>query len=106
MGRRDEIIKARKTLGLAPEATIAEIKQAYRELSLKYHPDKSSGTDRKKNEEKFKELNSANRVLMEYCMEHRFRFDEAGSGTEAKDSHLRDHMKRFYDGWWGELGDE
>jgi len=41
-------------LGVEKNATDAEIKKAYRKLSLKYHPDKSGGND-----EKFKEINDA-----------------------------------------------
>jgi len=40
-------------LELKPEATLAEIKKAYRRLALKYHPDKNPA---KEAEEKFKEI--------------------------------------------------
>lgn len=48
-------------LGVARNATEAEIKTAYRKLALKHHPDRNPGD--KESEEKFKEINSAYEVL-------------------------------------------
>jgi len=48
-------------LGVSRNASIGEIKKAYRKLALKYHPDKTSGD--KELEEKFKELSEAYEVL-------------------------------------------
>ena len=45
-----------KTLGVKRSATAAEIKKAYRKLSLKYHPDKNSSPDAA---DKFAELSVA-----------------------------------------------
>lgn len=50
-----------KVLGVAPEATQEEIKQAHRKLAFKYHPDHNPGL--KTAEEKFKEVNEAYHVL-------------------------------------------
>jgi len=44
-------------LGIAEDASHAEIKKAYRKRALKYHPDKNQGD--KKAEEKFKEVSEA-----------------------------------------------
>jgi len=45
------------TLGIKKDATSKEIKEAYRNLAKKYHPDKNP--DNKEAEEKFKEISNA-----------------------------------------------
>ena len=46
-------------LGVSPNATQEEIKEAYRKLVLKYHPDKVPPEKKKEAEEKFKEISEA-----------------------------------------------
>ena len=99
----NKINKARKTLELSEAATILEIKEAYRKLSLKYHPDKCEEESKKKCEEKFKEINNANEALIDFCLNYEFNFEEVKEMKLKKDKEMRDHMKRFYDGWWGNL---
>ncbi|BAY12137.1 chaperone DnaJ protein [Calothrix sp. NIES-2098] len=69
-------------LGVSRDADKEEIKQAYRRLARKYHPDvnKEPGA-----EERFKEINRAYEVLSEPEMRERYnRFGEAGvSGAAA-----------------------
>ncbi|MBR2336107.1 MAG: J domain-containing protein [Clostridia bacterium] len=49
-----------KVLGVSPTATDDDIKEAYRKLARKYHPDKYSDNDLKElAEEKMKEINAA-----------------------------------------------
>jgi curved DNA-binding protein len=50
-----------ETLDVSENATISEIKKAYRKLAKQYHPDKNPGD--KVAEEKFKEINAAYEVL-------------------------------------------
>lgn len=49
-----------EVLGVGKNATIDEIKKAFRVLAMKYHPDKNKAPDA---EEKFKEINEAYEVL-------------------------------------------
>lgn len=64
-----------KILGVSKNATIDEIKAAYKELAKKYHPDKNKQDP--KAEEKFKEINEAYQVLSD--KEKRAKYDNLGS---------------------------
>ncbi len=66
-------------LGVPKEATQKDIKQAYRKLARKYHPDLNP--DDKSSEEKFKELNEAYEVLSD--PEKRKMFDQFGSDWKS-----------------------
>jgi molecular chaperone DnaJ len=50
-----------EVLGVSRDASIDEIKKAYRDLVLRYHPDRNPGS--KEAEEKFKEITEAYEVL-------------------------------------------
>ena len=62
-------------LGVKREAGEDQIRQAYRKLARKYHPDLNPGD--KAAEEKFKEINEANEVLSD--PEKRKRYDQLGA---------------------------
>ncbi|MEW6009140.1 MAG: molecular chaperone DnaJ [Candidatus Omnitrophota bacterium] len=50
-------------LGVKKTASIDDIKQAYRQLALKYHPDRVPESEKKHAEERFKEISEAYAVL-------------------------------------------
>lgn len=68
-----------KVLGVPRTATQDEIKNAFRKLARKYHPDVAK--DKKAAEEKFKEINEANEVLGDPGK--RKRYDELGADWET-----------------------
>lgn len=65
-------------LGVSRNASIDEIKKAYRKLALKYHPDRNKGD--KGTEEKFKGINEAYEILSD--PEKRKQYDTYGSYQE------------------------
>ena len=64
-----------QTLGVPKTASDKEIKQAYRKLARKHHPDVNPGD--KAAEAKFKEINEANEVLGD--PDKRKKYDELGA---------------------------
>jgi curved DNA-binding protein len=67
-----------KVMGVARDATDAQIKQAYRKLARKYHPDVSKEKDA---EARFKEVGEAYEVLR--SPEKRAAYDQLGQGHPA-----------------------
>ncbi len=65
-----EIQKALKTLNLPTFVSLKEIKDRYRSLSKKYHPDLS------KEGEKMREINEAYNILKNYIENYRFTFSQ------------------------------
>jgi DnaJ-class molecular chaperone len=98
-----QIEEARKALGLEENATLEEIKTAYKELVLKYHPDRCKDKEKKECEKAFKKIAHANDILMAYCAGYRYSFKEKDVKINTMDRELYKHLKRFYDGWWGDL---
>ncbi|MBO6012591.1 MAG: molecular chaperone DnaJ [Bacteroidales bacterium] len=68
-----------EVLGISKEASIDEIKKAYRKMAIQYHPDRQSGksdAEKKEAEEKFKEVAEAYEVLSD--AQKRARYDQYG----------------------------
>ena len=74
-----------KIMGVDKKATAKELKQAYRRLARKYHPDVNQGS--KEAEAKFKEINEAYEVLGD--PEKRKRYDQLGANWKHYDEWQR-----------------
>lgn len=71
-----------EVLGVRRDASDQELKQAYRRLAVKYHPDKNPGD--KEAEERFKEIAEAYQVLSTPDLKARYdRYGHAGVGAGA-----------------------
>jgi curved DNA-binding protein len=68
-----------ETLGVSRTATGEEIKKSFRKLARQYHPDVAK--DKKKAEEKFKEINEAYEVLSDASK--RKKYDELGANWKS-----------------------
>ncbi len=73
-----------KVLGISPSASNEEVKQAYKALAQKYHPDKNDGPMREFAESKMKEVNEA----YDEILRRRANGDYSGgaSGTAGADT--------------------
>ncbi|MFA4835129.1 MAG: DnaJ C-terminal domain-containing protein [Dehalococcoidia bacterium] len=77
-------------LGIARGASEKEIKQAYRKLARKYHPDVNPGD--KSKEAKFKEINEAHEVLSD--AEKRRKYDQFGEQWQHADQFAQARAQR------------
>jgi len=78
-----------RVLGVSENASLADIKKAYRSLAFKYHPDKAPQDKKKESEEKFKGISEAYYVLSDE--KRRSEYDAyrkgaaPGAGTQESD---------------------
>ena len=68
-------------LGVQKDASAEDIKQAYRLLAKRHHPDLNPGKNKSQAEDKFKEINEAYEVL--HDPEKKVKYDKIGPGSQA-----------------------
>ncbi len=94
-----EVNEAREVLELPDKATLEEIKNAYRRLSKKWHPDKCKKRDEKLCHKKMKEINKAHKTLLKYVENYRYSFSKE---KITQDSLEERWMRQFgSDPLWG-----
>ena len=90
-----EVDRARKLLGLRDRATLEEIKQAYRKMAFRYHPDGKTEVD--ENDHMMKQLNWAYKLLLDYVEKYSYPFTEEDVARCYLDEEI---IRRFRDGWF------
>jgi DnaJ-class molecular chaperone len=96
MANFDEIEEARKLLGLGEEATLKEIKKAYRKLAHRHHPDKLTEDDTNESDT-MKGLNRAYKLLLDYCDDYKYSFrKEDVARTYFYDEYIRTYKDRWF----------
>jgi len=99
MANFNEIEEARKLLSLGEEATLEEIKKAYRKLAHRHHPDKLAGDDTTESEI-MKRLNRAYKLLLDYCNEYKYSFREK---DVARTYFYDEYMRTYKDRWFNSI---
>jgi DnaJ-class molecular chaperone len=99
MANFNEIEEARKLLGLGEEATLKEIKRAYRTLAHRHHPDKH-GNVGGESAETMKRLNWAYKLLIDYCDNYKYGFTEEDVAKIYPDE---EYLRTFKDRWYNSI---
>jgi DnaJ-class molecular chaperone len=96
----NDIENARKTLGLEDTASMEVVKNSYRSLMLKFHPDRHSSSKNKDiYEEKVKEINDAYEIIINYCIRYPISFTQDKVKYIEEGEYQEEHFDRFYSGW-------
>jgi preprotein translocase subunit Sec63 len=98
-----DIEEALGILGLDETASLEDLKKAYYELARRHHPDVCRKKAQKKCEEKFKKISQAYKTVQAYCAEYGPELSKKKIKKNTMGEEYYNHLKRFYDGWWGDL---
>ena len=99
MANFEQINQARELLGLGEAATLRQVKQAYKRVANRYHPDKCKDPDKTKCDEMMKMINEAYELIMKYCNQYSYSFrEEDVRRTYPHDEYLRKYHYGWFDG--------
>lgn len=91
------IIKAAQTLEISSALTREQIKQKYREMVKRWHPDKSSESSQERHEMMAK-INEAYKTILDYLENYRYSFTE---------EEIKQNLPVDNNDWWSErFGDD
>ena len=97
MANFEQIDEARRLLGLSQTASIKQVKQAYKRIANRYHPDRCKDADKANCDEMMKKVNEAYELIMKYCSQYSYPFSEEDvRRTYPHDEYLR----RYQHGWF------
>ena len=96
-----EIEKARVILGLDSKASLEDIRKAYHQLALRYHPDSYAAGEREYCHNKMAEITEAYKCIVQYVSQ----FEVPLGRTELRRYGPDRDMQRFH-GVWEEESDE
>ncbi len=85
--------KARELLKLEEKFSLREVKEVYRRLALRWHPDQAGRGRSADAEERMKELNEAYELLVDYCERYPI---PLGIDSLRETDPFYDHFRRFY----------
>ncbi|MDF1881040.1 J domain-containing protein [Sulfurimonas sp. MAG313] len=95
MSSTETLLKAKTLLGLYDKATLFDIKQKYRNLMHKWHPDKNPDNLETAQQMSIK-INEAYKTVLEYTKNYEYTFKE----EDIKDKYASPH-----DWWESRFGD-
>jgi curved DNA-binding protein CbpA len=71
----EQLLKAKTLLSLGEKASLAEIKNHYKKLIRKWHPDNNPDNQEEANVMSA-QINTAYKILLEYCKNYEYPLDE------------------------------
>jgi hypothetical protein len=89
----ERLRRARELLELDERASLREVKEAYRNLARRWHPDRVDDGRQAEAEEMMKALNEAYALLVAYCEGYPIPLDQ--EAVRQVDP-FYDHLRRFY----------
>ncbi len=101
----DRVQHARKTLGLGEAATFEEIRDVYRQLARRYHPDGAPPERHSEYSRMFRKISAAYAYLKVLIRNYRYDLSEEAVKRDQEPADIR-HRRRFGGGLYGEESGE